>query len=290
MVKKKKLVDILADPEQPNVAEGKPLLSVSAGELDLRNHSQDTIEIVHQCDSGFDAFALALELCARISSLDQRFSLRLSKKTNTFVIRTDNDDCIKLAFEAPSYKVSYQIENRIQAFRVVAFLFREIRRIGHVNICISENVWQYFFILEINSFSCIFVHYNARVGEYGDLTILKEELDKVLTGDDPANEQEALALDEGQRIYDACSEIVIPDEFSFLADVDISDIKPIEQIYVTKRDSRPVQQIPPKEPVKSDEKRARKQRLRMISQQKQVEKKSYNSFWDRIEMRGDHDD
>lgn len=290
MGKKKKLIDLLVYPEQPFVGMPSPKQHVVPGVPLLLEKGGEQLTFIHECKTGYEALALTIELCARVSRLDPLFSLRRSVETNEYIIRTSHKDVIVVSYDEDEVFTDFEESSRMQSFKVLMFLFREVRRIRVINVCLLENVANRYFSLEIDERLCAMVHYDPQADLYGSPETLRREMELILNGRPPLTEDEQKAMNMGSRIREAYSKVVIPDQLSFLSSVDTSEIRLWEQVLVSRHSSCP--QALPKQniPIERSEKKARKQQLKKISQQKAIEKKSYNSFWDRVEMRGDHDD
>ncbi len=290
MGKKKKLIDLLVFPEQAFLGPPSPKQYIVPGVILLLEKGNEQLTFIHECKTGYEAFALAIDLCARISRIDSRFSMRHSVETNEYVIHTSHGDTIVISYADDEVFEDFEVGSRVQSFRVLLFLFREVRKIRVVNVCVRENFTNRYFALEINGMVCAMVHYDAHTEPYGSPYTLQREMELVLNGRQPISNGEQKAMNMGERIFEAYSHRVIPEQFSFLSSIDTSVIRLWEQVLVSMRSSCPQQMPKTQIPVLRTEKRVKKQRYRQISQQKAIEKKSYNSFWDRIEMRGDHDD
>ena len=284
------MIDLLVYPEQAFVGMPSPKHHVVPGVPLLLDKGAEQLTFIHECRTGYEALALTIELCAKVSRLDPFFSLRRSIETKEYIIRTSHKDVMVVSYDEEEVFADFEVNSRMQSFKVLMFLFREVRRIQVINVCLLENVANRYFSLEIDESLCAMVHYDPQTEMYGSPDTLRREMELILNGRPPMTDDEQKAMNMGSRIREAYYKVVIPEQLSFLSDVDASEICPWGQVLVSRHSSCP-QSLPKQTvPIVKSEKKTRKQQLRLISQQKAIEKKSYNSFWDRIEMRGDHDD
>lgn len=289
-MKKKKLIDLLAYPEQTSLGTPSPKYHVVPGVPLLLEKGKEELTVIHECKTGYEAFALTIWLCAKISRIDSRFYLRRSVETNEYIIHTSHGDTIAVSYEDAEVYTDFHVNSRMESFKVLMFLYREVRKIWLLSVCLLENMTNRYFSLEIDEGLCAIVHYDPKAERFGTPQNLKREMELILSGRPPISEDEQSAMTMGLKLFEAFSNLVIPEEFAFLTDIDTSAIRLREQVLVSRHFSYPRAQPNPSNPVSKIEKKTMKQKFKQISKQKAIEKKSYISFWDRVEMRGDHDD
>lgn len=238
MGNKDRLTDLL-------VADDAPLRDVmaSSSKSDVLYNDgarfQDKISIIYECESGYDAFALVLDLYARVSKLTENIEFYLSEDSKEWVIRTGFGDSIVVSYSNETFRSFYDVENRIQALRTLTFFFSGIQRIGKADMTIKEDIKKSSFSLSINGEVCIEAQYKPVEDGFGDVTILKQAVEDVLKGAKPEKASEIQARYYGSIIHSCYKNLTIPDIFSFLEEIDTSDYQPVEHILVSTLTKKP---------------------------------------------------
>lgn len=267
------------------------------------------ITVKFPCDDDTYAFALCISLYAKFSCLTEDILFSQVEQARKMSVKTGFGDKISVVYNNRWHRMHFKANGRQSALKILLFLFRELRAIKCLDLTIREDIKDSTFILLLNDAECFKTYYKPEDDDFGTEKILRQIVDNVLGGDAPIDSNEILAEKQGAALYDVFRTFTLPKVFSSLDDIDIEEFSPRRHIYVSQLTSKPKREIEEsthetqaKKKVKNkhsssqvsqganpqmlSDKAKRKAQFKAIK----TKKGSLPSFWDRVEMRGDHDD
>ena len=276
---------------------------------DSEKHKRLTLR--YSCEDDTYAFALCIKLYAKLSCLSDDVLFSQVEEAKKISIKTGFGDNIGVVYKSRNIRKHFKVNNRQSGLRILLFLFKQLRAIECLDLTIREDIKDSTFILLLNDAECFKTYYNPDEGEFGTENTLRLLSENVLAGGAPVDANDILAEKEGYAICEVFNSLDLPKNFSSLADIETVDFSPRRHIYVSQLTSKPKREI--KKPSTADlakkkekkknnnnnyispyekrqpvlsEKAKRKALLKAIK----IWNSSLPSFWDKVEMRGDHDD
>lgn len=309
MSQNKYLVDVLARPDAPFTAWNSTRRVKDKYLYSSDNEKYKKLTLKYPCEDDTYAFALSIALYAKFSSLSDDVLFSQVEQAKKMSVKTGFGDRVSVVYRSRGLRKHFKANNRQYALRILLFLYRELLAIDCLDLTIREDIKESTFILLLNDAECFKVYYNPDEGEFGTEKSLRLLVERILNGESPIDSDEILAEKEGASIRESFNALVLPKNFSSLDDIDIADFSPRRHIYVSQLSSKPKREVKEPTPEQLAEKKAKEkhktsggpsgsgqpflsEKARRRAQLKAIKTRnsSLPSFWDRVEMRGDHDD